>query len=365
MKESFITALLVIIAGVIAIELGISTAILEIIAGVLGANFLGLAEVPWLEFLANFGLLGIMFFAGFETDGSLLKKYWKKSVSIGIVSYLAPFLLILLLCFLFLNFDVKPALLIAIGMSTTSLALVYPILKEKGMITNKVGQIFLTSAMVVDIISMLSLSLIFGGFSSLTIVFILAIGLSLWVLPKFGHWLFSRYECDLTQFKIRFIFLVLLSLAFFSEKAGVHAAILAFVAGFVFSEVLEEHQILEEKLRGVVFGFLAPLFFLKAGMAIDLKVINIIVLNYIVLFSLAAFLGKYFGTMYIVKYLKIGAAKFAGFLFNFRLSFGIIVAIFGFQSGLISNEVYIALITVILLTSIISSFFLKIVPHET
>lgn len=61
MKESVIPALLVILAGIVAIEIGISTAILEIIAGVFGANFLGLSEIPWLEFLANFGLLGIMY----------------------------------------------------------------------------------------------------------------------------------------------------------------------------------------------------------------------------------------------------------------------------------------------------------------
>lgn len=364
MKESVITALLVILAGVAAIEMGISTAILEIIAGVFGANFLGLSEIPWLEFLANFGLLGIMFFAGFEANGKLLKKYWARSVSIGAVSYLTPFVIVLLVCLFILNFSVESSLLIAIGMSTTSLALVYPVLKEKGALAKGSGQIFLTSAMVVDIASMLSLSLIFGGFNIYTIVFILAIGLSLWILPKFGKWLFSRYECGVTQFKVRFIFLVLLSLAFFSEKAGVHAAVLAFVAGFIFSELLEEHQILEEKLRGVIFGFLAPLFFLKAGMAIDLKAIDTIVLVYIGLFSLVAFFSKYFGTLCAVNYFKIGSAKFAGFLFNFRLSFGIIVAIFGFQAGLISSKIYIALIAVILFTSIISSFFLKIFPHE-
>lgn len=364
MKDSFLVALLVIIAGIISIEAGISTAIFEILAGVIGANVLGIESVDWLNFLANFGLLGIMFFAGFETNGEMIKKYYKKSLSIGLASYIVPFALIFVLAFLIFNLELRSSFLIGIAMSTTSLALVYPLLKERGILNRKNGQILLTSAMVVDILSMLSLSLIFGGFGRYTIIFIIAILVSLYLLPRLGRWLFSRYESGITQFKVRFILLVLLALGFFSEKAGVHAAILAFVAGFVFSELLEEHEVLEEKLRGLVFGFLAPLFFLKAGLAVNLSLINMNTLFLVCLLTIVAFIGKFFGTFYVTKkYLK-KTAKFAGFLFNFRLSFGIIVAIFGLSTGLINESFYIAIITTIILTSLISSAFLKIIPHE-
>lgn len=364
MKESFLVALLVIIAGIISIEVGISTAIFEILAGIIGANVLGLESVAWIDFLANFGLLGIMFFAGFETNGEMIRKYYKQSLSIGLASYVIPFILTFLVTFFVLNLNVQSSLLMGIAMSTTSLALVYPLLKEKGILNRRNGQILLTSAMVVDIVSMFSLTLIFGGFSKYTLIFIIAILGSLYVLPKLGRMLFARYECEITQVKIRFVLLVLLALGFFSEKAGVHAAILAFVAGFVLSELLEEHEVLEEQLRGIVFGFLAPLFFLKAGLVMNLSLINLGTIFLICLFTLVAFFGKFLGTYCIAKKYMGKTAKFAGFLFNFRLSFGIIVAIFGLNAGLISENFYTAIIATIILTSLISSVFLKIVPHE-
>ena len=66
-QESVLVAFMILLAGFISIELGISTAIFEILAGVIAFNVFGLTSTYWIDFLADFGLLGIMFFAGYFT----------------------------------------------------------------------------------------------------------------------------------------------------------------------------------------------------------------------------------------------------------------------------------------------------------
>ena len=112
---TFTISLLIFIAGVVAVETGFSVAIIEIIAGVIGRNAFGIsANTPWIEFLANVGLLGVMFFAGFETDMTMLRKTWRQSFSIGALSYLVPFVGITIASSLILRFHLGVILLLAI-----------------------------------------------------------------------------------------------------------------------------------------------------------------------------------------------------------------------------------------------------------
>ena len=131
--ESLIVSALIIGAGIISLEIGFPSAILEIVAGVFASNFLKLGELKWMEFLANLGLLGLMFFAGLETEPELLRKHLAKSIFIGFSSYFFPLVSVFYVSHYILNYSFQASLLIGIALSTTSLALVYPLLKEKKM----------------------------------------------------------------------------------------------------------------------------------------------------------------------------------------------------------------------------------------
>ena len=142
-------------------------------------------------------------------------------------------------------------------------------------------------------------------------------------------------------------------------------AILAFLTGFFFSELIEEHRVVEEKLRAIIFGFLAPLFFFTAGLSADLSLVDKNVIGLIFFLGSIAFLGKYIGTFLSAKaFFGNSVPRFAGLIFNFRLSFGVIVATFGLSEGILSPTLYTALLGVVLLTSIVSSVLMHVVPHE-
>ena len=364
--ESLIIGLSIIVAGVLSIELGVSVAILEIVAGLIVASFFDLSNLTWLEFLSNFGILGIMFIAGFEIDKDVLKQYYKRSLSIGLSAYFIPLLTITSLSYFLFGLDAKPSLLIGLATSTTSLALVYPALKEKHLLKVKTGHVLLSSAMIVDLLSVVSLTFLLGLANLSMMVYVVAALALLYMAPKIGRWLFSKYKGNIVELEMKFILFVLLSLAVISENVYASEVIFVFIAGIFFSALLKQHTILEEKLRGIIFGFMAPLFFFRAGTMIDIEVMNLDIIVITLAILLLAFISKFFSTYSIVKKVcRPRFASFAGLLFNYRLTFGIIASVFGLQYGVINEGIYFALMFTILSTSIIASIFLRRFQHVT
>jgi len=79
-------------ASLFSVRLGISVALIEIMVGAIGGNYLGLHMVPWVEFLAGFGAVLLTFLAGAEVNPADLKNKFKETVLIGFISFLFPFL---------------------------------------------------------------------------------------------------------------------------------------------------------------------------------------------------------------------------------------------------------------------------------
>jgi Kef-type K+ transport system membrane component KefB len=77
-------------ASMVSVELGLSVAVIEILAGILVGNTLRLAIPDWLVFLAGFGSVVLTFLAGAEVDPTALARSWRASLLIGSLSFAAP-----------------------------------------------------------------------------------------------------------------------------------------------------------------------------------------------------------------------------------------------------------------------------------
>ncbi|MBI4269366.1 MAG: cation:proton antiporter [Candidatus Rokubacteria bacterium] len=359
----FVAAVLV-VAGILALEVGISTAITEIVAGVLLTLFVDTSGLGWLDFLAHFGLLGLMFMAGFEVDPNVARRRWASSAGIGAFSFLVPFGGVFLACWWGFGLSAVVAALLGIGLSTTSLALVYGFLRERELLGGDGGQMVLGAAMVVDLLSMIGLALLLGDLGWATAIFVLGAVPAFIGLPRLGAWIFERYGGGAAEFELRFLLLILVGLGVLSERVGIHAAVVSFVAGLVLSETVQDHEALEEKLKGVVFSFFAPVFFLKAGTSLDVRGIDLegAVLTG-VLFAIAVGL-KYAATAGAAYVFAPALAHFAGVLFNYRLSFGIITATVGLQVGLLDQQLFGAILLVVLLSAALPMLLLRDLPSE-
>lgn len=123
-----LAAALILLASMFSVELGISTAIIEIALGVIAGNFAHVTSTPWLDFIASFASVLLTFLAGAEVDPKVLGERPEQAVAIGALSFLAPFVATGLFAYFVAGWNLKQSEVAGIALSTTSLAVVYAVL---------------------------------------------------------------------------------------------------------------------------------------------------------------------------------------------------------------------------------------------
>src|SRR5437764_13301197 len=81
-----------------SIEIGLSVALIELAAGVAVGNLFTVTVPDWLSFVGTFAGVMLTFLAGAEVDVPQFRGEWQASISIGAVSFAAPFVVALGSC---------------------------------------------------------------------------------------------------------------------------------------------------------------------------------------------------------------------------------------------------------------------------
>lgn len=361
MEISFAVALCLILAAILSSELKISSAVLEILAGITLVLLIpDIAHANWLEFLSHLGMLALMFVAGFELELERLRKKWRASTVIGVSSFTIPLIGLYLILRHILHMDHTVAALMSIGLSTTSLALVYHALKEHGLLSTTEGQKIFGAASVVDVLSMVALALLLGNAGWGTAIFVVFYVISVFSLPHFGAWIFKRYPNSMAEPELRFLMVILVAMGFMAESVGsIHPAIVAFTLGMVMTGLLEKNEEVKDKLMSLVFSFFAPIFFLHAGTRIDVSGLSI---EYILLglFIFMIVIGlKYVGTYLPARRYLPDRPRFTALLFNYNLSFGIITANVGLEAGILSQQLYSVIMMIVIASAALPAILLR------
>ena len=349
-------AFIVFIVGILSLKIKVTPIFLEVIAGLIVGNFFLFEPNQTLNILSGMGILVLMYMAGLEIDFDFLKKKIKPSLYIGGLNFFIPFFGISFFCYYIYNMLFIQAILIALALSTTSIAIVFPILASKGKLTQDM-KLILSSVMIVDIICMIFLGFFSSAFSYLTLIFIVFMALLTYFFPYLGRKIFKKKGEKTIAIELRFVLFSLLALSFTSEHVGLEPALIAFFFGMLTSSFVVEHIELQKQLNGIAFGFLTPIFFFLTGTKIKLFLAQESIVFLIILF-LIAYLSKYYSALFAIKkYFKTNASYYAK-LFNFRLTFGFIVIIFGLERAIISEEVF-SVIGIIIILSSLSGFLAK------
>ena len=107
-----VLAAVVVLASMISVELGISVALLELGLGVVVGNLFHIdASTPWLTFVASFASIVLTFLAGAEVDPDDFRERFGASVTIGLVSFVGPFLVAWLISWSLLGWTLKASLI--------------------------------------------------------------------------------------------------------------------------------------------------------------------------------------------------------------------------------------------------------------
>lgn len=251
-----------------------------IIAGaIIGPNgFNVLSRDSSIVVTGTTGLLYIMFLAGLEIDMGDFKKNKWKSLTFGIYTFTAPFVLGYLGGYYLLHFSMLTSILFASLFSSHTL-IAYPLVSKLGIAKNKAVNITVGGTMITDILALLVLAVIVGMsqgevgtefWVKLSVSFVVFALIVLIVFPIIGRWFFKRVDDKISQYI--FVLVMIYLAAMLAELAGVEAIIGAFFAGLALNRLIPHTSSLMNRVEFVGNAIFIPFFLISVGMLIDFKV---------------------------------------------------------------------------------------------
>jgi predicted Kef-type K+ transport protein len=230
---------LALIATLVSNKLRISTALSEIIVGMLaraifsvtvGVEIFGVQE-PWVKTLAGVGAILLTFLAGAELDPDVFKAKWKESVSIGVASFLLPAVGCWAAAHYFLGWETMPAILAGIALAATSVAVVYTVMMEYGLNRTDFGKTILAACFVTDLGTVVTLGLVFAPFTFKTALFVVVVAAAFIGLPRVTPYLFKLFGGRPSEFEAKLLLFCLLGMGALATWADSEAVLPAYLIG--------------------------------------------------------------------------------------------------------------------------------------
>ena len=301
----------------------------QIIAGIaLGPSLLGLfpgdptawlfpaAVLPSLKVLAQLGAVFFMFIVGLEADLSLVRHRRVAVAGVSLTSILVPFGLgIALASYLYEQYPphlaghdlVAFSLFVGAAMSVTAFPVLARILSERNMLNSVLGAFALGCAAVDDVVAWSLLAIVVGvvkasgaGDFVRMILELVVFGIVLWC---FTRKVLTRLLA-LGKGSVDFAFIVLvvgvLLSAWVTDRIGLELIFGAFLFGALIPKAEIETLVAEvvHRMESVTLIILLPVFFVVAGLTVNVRTIGWSGVGVMVLIILAAIAGKFGGASF-------------------------------------------------------------------
>ena len=366
------------VVGQIALGILIGPSVLKIIVVDAGS-----ATGELIPLFAGFGAIIMLFLIGFECD--IKEIYTRKNIVIAIGGISLPWVAGFLIAWFMLP-DADPAydrffqsIFIGTALVATSVAITAGVLKEMGIIGSGVAKTILGAAVVDDVLGMVVLAITAGvatgegidlmGFLWIVIAAVLFVGLGSYLGMRFAVRLIGRVErIGIARGMKESGFLLALAFAFLyafiSEQVGISAIVGAFIAGTCFSRCEYRKQFME----GIVFleWIFAPIFFLSLGIIVDISTLPLEMWVFAVVLALVAMLSKLIGGGLPARLygMSRGESVSIGLGLAARLEVAMIIALYGWNAGIISDDVYSAIIIMGVISVLVAPTLLRVVVRR-
>ncbi|MBW3657176.1 MAG: cation:proton antiporter [Actinobacteria bacterium] len=326
--------------------------------------------------LAAIGLVLIVLTAGYEVDVPLVRRLLRSTAAIPIAAFVLPLGAGAAVAWLapdgFLGeLADRPlfAAFVGLAMALSALPVIARILAEMGVLRRDIGQITMVSAMADDTVGWLVLGVLtaaaqVGGFELVdTVATVAAVVLFAAAVLVVGQRIVDRLlraSYELTEgiagaFTITL--LVALGFAAASAAAGIDALVGAFLAGVALRRSPLRRREVAHGIELLTTGFLGPLFFATAGMALDARLLaSPAILGWTAVLLVVAVLAKIGGAALgaTVSRLDRHSAVAIGAGLTARGALGVVIAAVALDAGVFSEIAYTALVAVALVSSAIT-----------
>ncbi|GLF82933.1 monovalent cation:proton antiporter family protein [Bacillus safensis] len=363
-------------------KLTIPVVVAEIIMGlIIGKSGLQLVveHDAWLDTLSMLGFIFLMFLSGLEIDFSSFESKKKarelpnglkepNTFKAATIIFLGVFCISFILSYAFvLAGFIQNAFLMTLIISTISLGVVVPTLKEEKLMQTNIGQIILLVAVIADLVTMILLAVfssIYGdGTGNMWLLLLLfAAGILLYLFGRVFKTksIFQSMSKGTVQIGTRAIFTLIIVLVALSESLGAENILGAFLAGVLVS-LLSPNKELVQQLDSFGYGFLIPIFFVMVGVDLNIWALfkDPTIMIMIPLLFIALLISKLIPILYLKKWYDMKKVIGSGFLLTSTLSLVIAAATIGERLGVIDHKMSGALILVAVLTSILTPVWFK------
>jgi len=373
--------------GILARKIGIPEVAGMIVAGLL------LRFIPWfhnyggvdsnviyneanqfISYMAEIGVILIMFSAGLSTNLKSLIKSGAKSTAIAACGVLVPLIMGTVMSFFFFGWhgwgtlEFFKCVFIGTILTATSVSISVAVLKEFGKIKTDIGQTIISSAIIDDVFGIIVLTIVLGvssgkgGYLTIilkTLLFFVCAFVVGFITYKLFAWYDRRHprshRIPIYAMGLAFVF------AYCAEKFfGIADITGAYIAGIVLCN-LTDASYMESKIDINSYMLFSPLFFCSIGLKTDLSGMSFELLGFAVAFVIVGCISKIIGCGGIAKILGFSWKESyqVGLGMMVRGEVALIVATKGLSTGLIEPTYFTAVILLIIVSSMLVPVLLK------
>ncbi len=372
------------LCGFVFEKLGLPEILGEIYAGIIlgnlvlvGINF-NLSETlrnsEFMQYSSELALVLLLFLVGLESDLRRLLKVGRNALAVAVTGVVLPIALGIGACLLLNYAWGLQAWFVGATLAATSVGITARMLEERGLLQTLSAEVILGAALIDDVLSILLLSILasimlsgevaplelFWVVCKALLFFAAAFVIGRKVMPDLVHIVsLNKHASVWTGFAL----CLALSFAQLAALAGLAPLVGAFIAGLLLDDMdfhvgaaLQKHKL--QELVQPISDIMLTIFFVGIGALVQLEtLLEPGALLMVLALTLVAILSK-------------GAAGFAvvgrgfdrrgiGYGMIPRGEVGLVFAAFALANGIFAPHMYSALVTVVLLTTMLGPLLLK------
>jgi Kef-type K+ transport system membrane component KefB len=336
-----------------------------------GTNYLKIALI--LDIFSRFGIVLLLFLVGLESSIGELQQTGRQALQVAIIGVLAPMILGFAMSYLLLpNASYTVDLFLAATLSATSIGITARVLAQTNQLQSREARTILGAAMLDDVLGLMILAIVsnvvmsghvdWWAIGHLVFITLLFFGLVISIGPILLKKLVTCTQFLTLHEQLLFIpLLMLMVLAWAATVVHLAAIIGAFLAGLLLNDrffaVNKSSHITIHARISPLESLLAPLFFILMGMQVKLEMffdwqVIIIALGLIVAAIIGKLLSGLGGYLDDDRWM-IGIGMLP------RGEVGLVFASIGRTLGVLSDQLFSAIVLMVITTTFITPLLLK------
>jgi Kef-type K+ transport system membrane component KefB len=354
----------VIVTALIARWTHLPITALEILAGILLISFFGFGLPIGTDSLLIFGSLLIVFLAGLETNLGFLRANLGKALTVGLPSFLGPFVGLFVLFYEGLHAPLIVSVIGATALADTSISIVYTTLQQYDLTNLPFGRLILAATLSVNLAEDFTITttsfLTTPGFL-FTLGVLGALAAAALLLPRLSRLVGEHVSApSFTNINGRVMFFSLAVLALLSALVGVPGILFVFLMGLMFSQFAGARFLVN--VQQIAFAIFVPLYFLAVGLKVNLAFVaaNLPLLLVIVGAATALKLISTYPTAR--AFMGPARARPVAVLMNSRLTSATVILTLTLTLGILSVDWYSLFISVVVALALGSVLALRAFP---